>query len=113
MNRQENSVVLKRLKSKILIERLFSQGEAYHTKYLMLRVLKNDQPIVYAGVSVPKRNLKRAVDRNKVKRQLRQVLKSEEKNLNIGGAYMLIYKGNELPLTKDLLKQCKNLFEKI
>ena len=39
---------------------------------------------LYVGVSVPKRNFKRAVDRNKIKRQLRIALKKAEGNIPFG-----------------------------
>ena len=107
---QKNNVKLKRLKSKIVIDRLFKQGEVIHTKQLMLRILKKDDPILYAGVSVAKRNFKRAVDRNKIKRQLREVLKSLEEDIPFGGSCMLIHKGRSFVATKNLLKQGKQFF---
>ena len=109
---QKNNITLKRLKSKIIIDRLFKQGEVIHTKHLMLRILKKEDPILYAGVSVAKRNFKRAVDRNKIKRQLREVLKSLEEDIPYGGSCMLIHKGRSIIATKDLLKQGKQFFEK-
>lgn len=109
---KKNNRSLKRLKSKNVIDRLFRQGDVIHTKHLMLRVLKKEDTILYAGVSVAKRNFKRAVDRNKIKRQLREVLKSLEEEIPYGGSCMLIFKGRTMLSTKDLLKQGKQILEK-
>jgi ribonuclease P protein component len=42
-------------------------------------------------VSVGKRNFKKAVDRNKIKRQLRVVLQKNTNKMPFSGVYMLIY----------------------
>ena len=55
---------LRRLKSKAVIDRLFLEGEGIHSKHLFLRLIQEKEtPFVYAGVSVSKRNFKKAVDR--------------------------------------------------
>src|SRR5690606_26122576 len=64
-----------KLKGKILIDRLFSEGKSI--KYFPLKLVYT--PITIApittnktGVSVPKRNFKKAVDRNHLKRLMRE-----------------------------------------
>ena len=75
---QKNKNRLRRLKSKGVIDRLFLEGEGLHSKNLFLRIIQDkDSPFLYAGVSVSKRNFKKAVDRNRIKRQLRVALKTE------------------------------------
>ncbi|MBA22788.1 MAG: ribonuclease P protein component, partial [Flavobacteriales bacterium] len=67
------TATLNRLKGKEKINMLFRKSSIHQTKHLLIRVLeanKKDNKL-YAGVSVPKRNFKRAVDRNRIKRQLR------------------------------------------
>lgn len=64
-----------RIKSKILMTRLFEEGKSYFKhpfsiKYLLLDKLDTTHKF---AVSVPKRNFKHAVDRNLIKRQLREV----------------------------------------
>lgn len=65
-----------RLKSKKDISTLFQSGEtlfAYPIKWVY-RVRPSDSAVrVKAGVSVSKRRWKRAVDRNRIKRKLREV----------------------------------------
>jgi ribonuclease P protein component len=96
-------ITLNRLKGKELIDALFRKGTVRRSKHLLLKVL-------YVGVSVPKRNFKRAVDRNKIKRQLRIALKNAEENIPFSGACMLIYTGRKHPLTSELVEGVKELF---
>jgi len=103
---------LNRLKGKELIDALFRKGTVRRSKHLLLKVLeaKESETVLYVGVSVPKRNFKRAVDRNKIKRQLRIALKNAEENIPFSGACMLIYTGRKHPLTSELVEGVKELF---
>jgi len=103
---------LNRLKGKELIDALFRKGTVRRSKHLLLKVLeaKESETVLYVGVSVPKRNFKRAVDRNKIKRQLRIALKNAEENIPFNGACMLIYTGRKHPLTSELVEGVKELF---
>ena len=103
---------LNRLKGKELIDALFRKGTVRRSKHLLLKVLetKESETVLYVGVSVPKRNFKRAVDRNKIKRQLRIALKNAEENIPFSGACMLIYIGRKHPLTSELVEGVKELF---
>jgi len=105
-------ITLNRLKGKELIDALFRKGTVRRSKHLLLKVLeaKESETVLYVGVSVPKRNFKRAVDRNKIKRQLRIALKNMEENIPFSGACMLIYKGRKHPLTSDLVEGVKEIF---
>ncbi|MDB4015744.1 ribonuclease P protein component [Flavobacteriaceae bacterium] len=105
-------ITLNRLKGKELIDTLFRKGALHRSKHLLLKVLeaKESETVLYVGVSVPKHNFKRAVDRNKIKRQLRNALKKVEKQIPFSGACMLIYKGRKHPLTSDLVEGVKEIF---
>lgn len=113
MSLQKNKVTLKRLKSKNTLDALFSNKNGHNTKRLVLKVLKKENALfLFAGVSVPKKNFKNAVDRNKIKRQLRLGLKNIEHKLLFGGSCMLIYKGKKLPLTSEIIDETEDLFFK-
>ena len=104
---------LRRLKSKGVIDRLFLEGEGLHSKNLFLRIIQDkDSSFLYAGVSVSKRNFKKAVDRNRIKRQLRVALKTESV-FAFTGSLMLVYKGRQRPNTTDLIEETSLLFAKI
>lgn len=70
-----------KLKSKKLIEKLFTEGKsvtAYPIKLIYLKVEhKGDFP-VQAGVSASKRKIKLAVNRNRIKRLLRECYRKQK-----------------------------------
>ena len=83
-------LTLRRLKGKDLIDALFRKGAKIQSKNLLLKVLESPKggEILRVGVSVPKRNFKRAVDRNHIKRQLRIVFKEVQGKVPFSGAYI-------------------------
>lgn len=104
-----------RLKSRKLIDQSFAGGKGfsfYPIKVIYLFTdLKQDVPL-QATVSVSSRNFKKAVDRNRIKRQLREVYRLQKAELiqNAGRAGLqlalfFIYTGKELPLYDDLFKK--------
>jgi ribonuclease P protein component len=95
-----------RLKRRKIIEQLFSEGRAVTAFPIRVQYKMVDQLAVplQAGFSVSSRNFKRAVDRNRIKRLMReayrlqklpleQALQTKEQQL----ALFLIYTGKELP----------------
>jgi ribonuclease P protein component len=113
MSVQKNNPILNRLKSKTVIDRLFLEGEGVHSKHLFIRLIQEkESPYLYAGVSVSKRNFKKAVDRNRIKRQLRIALKAVDP-IPFRGSFMLVYKGRKLPKTQELVEESALLFAKI
>ena len=89
-----------KLKSKKLIEKLFTEGQAVSTFPLRLIYLKEGEANK-VGVSVSKRNFKNAVDRNRIKRLLREVYRHNKNMLidnNVDGyALMILYISKDLP----------------
>jgi len=70
-----------KLKSKKLIERLFAEGKSvssYPLKLLYLKVEHKGEHLLQAGVSVPKRKVKSAVLRNRIKRLLREAYRKQK-----------------------------------
>lgn len=108
------SIEIKRLKGKKLIDKLFKKGTTHHYKNVILKTLKisEENNTLYVGVSVPKRNFKRAVDRTRIKRQLRAALKEIESKINFTGACMLIYRGDKIIETKNIIKEAQVIFER-
>jgi ribonuclease P protein component len=91
-----------KLKSKILIDRLFAEGRSLHkfpVKLIYLPVKDLDLKNNKAGVSVPKRSFKKAVDRNYLKRLLREAYRKNKyivgSNLSHHYAFMFIYTGRK------------------
>ena len=106
---------LNRLKGKKLIDLVFDQGKTFRSKHLLLRVLgfSDSKSLVRCGVSVGKRNFKKAVVRNKIKRQLRVVLQKNSNKIPFSGAYMLIYNTGFFTNTNDLVLELGLLLDKL
>ncbi|MBA6156777.1 ribonuclease P protein component [Tenacibaculum sp. S7007] len=70
-----------RLKSKKLIGKLYEEGKSIKVFPLRMVYVPAKQEMkfpVQVGVSVPKRNFKKAADRNRIKRLLREVYRKEK-----------------------------------
>ena len=74
-----------KLKSKKLIEQLFAEGKSvteYPIKLIYLKTEHESTCPVQVGFSVAKRKMGKAVDRNKVKRLLRECYRKHKQLLN-------------------------------
>ena len=98
----ENFPSSERLKSKILIDRLFSEGRSlkkFPIKLIYLPIKDPANASNKTGVSVPKRIFKKAVDRNHLKRLMRECFRKNkylvESNLAQKYALMFIYTSNK------------------
>ena len=70
-----------KLKSKKLIEQLFADGKSvssYPLKLLYLNIEHTGNSMLQTGVSVSKRKFKSAVDRNRIKRLLREAYRKHK-----------------------------------
>lgn len=73
-----------KLKSRKLIEKLFAEGNSvkkFPIRLVYLQTSHTSNFPVQASFSVPKRNFKRAVDRNRIKRLLREAYRHEKNGL--------------------------------
>ncbi|PIA78968.1 ribonuclease P protein component [Gaetbulibacter sp. 4G1] len=109
-----------KLKSKKLIEQLFAEGQSVSAYPLRLAYLQtrfdNDYIIAKTGVSVSKRIFKTAVDRNRIKRLLRESYRLNKadyfNNITTQYAFMILYIGKEKPTLSQVETKMKHLFEK-
>lgn len=91
-----------KLKSQKLIEQLFAEGQSVAVYPLRLVYLQThfDEPVkIKAGVSVSKRHFKKAVDRNRIKRLMKEAFRLNKtaifNNISNQYAFMILYIGND------------------
>ena len=73
-----------KLTSKIIIDRLFKDGQSrfkYPFRVLFLSDDEYSEPFPQLIISVSKRNFKRAVDRNRIKRLIREAYRLQKEEL--------------------------------
>ncbi len=92
-----------RLKSRKLIEQLYKEGtfiKVFPLRMLYLQTTHTSTFPAQAGVSVPKRNFKRAVDRNRLKRLLRESYRKQKHTVYDVAekpyVFMISYLGKEM-----------------
>lgn len=114
-----------RLNSKILIEKLFSGGSkslpAFPLRIVYMPIEEEeeeDYPTLSILISVPKKKFKRAVKRNRVKRQIREayrknkfILKDVLDKENKKAAIAFIWLGNELYESSDIENKVVKLLQ--
>ena len=109
-----------RLKSRKLIEALFGSGKTFSVFPFRVFYLWEEgatQP-VQVGVGASKRNFKRAVDRNRIKRLLREGYRLRKHSLEMPAAgrglrVFLLYTGKELPEFPLVLEKMDVILKKI
>jgi ribonuclease P protein component len=108
-----------KLKSKKLIEQLFSEGKsitAYPLRLVYLKTEFEDQSLLKTGVSVSKRLHKTAVSRNRIKRLLREAYRLNKplyfNNSSTSYAFMILYISKDGTTFDKLNNSMKLLFKK-
>ena len=69
---------MKPLKGNKKIDFLFENGQWCSSEFLRCVFLKQETDELFYVVSVPKKSFPRAVDRNKIKRQLREIIRKNK-----------------------------------
>ena len=102
------------LKGNKKIDFLFEKGVRFSSEFVRCIFLKQETDELFYVVSVPKKSFPRAVDRNKIKRRLREILRKNDgvfKN-NGFGWYMIIYTGSSFVEFDLLNNDVCSLFKK-
>ena len=109
-----------KLKSKKLISEVFEKGQvakAYPLRAHFLIHSHEELPALQVGVSVSKRYFKKAVDRNRVKRLMREAYRLQQHTLDIPEdkkiAIMLIYNSPEISSQAYIHKKIARILKKL
>lgn len=104
-----------RLKSRKLIERLFEEGTSIKNFPYRLVYIVTEKSSNQSSFSVPKRNFKKAVDRNRIKRLIKEAYRLEKENvfkgLNFHYAIMITYLGKKEPIFFEAQKKIRELLK--
>ena len=73
-----------RLRKQRDFENVFKKGFYFSDDFLLLKIVKNNLPVSRFGFIVSKKISKKAVERNRVKRLLRESIRSMQKDIRIG-----------------------------
>ncbi len=121
---QQSFTKQERLKKNKLIEQLFAEGKSikvYPIKLIYLQIDHQSPYKIQAGVSASKRNFKKAVDRNRIKRLLREVYRKNkyliyDSKHTKKHIFMFIYQGKTEPdysiLEEKMKRVLKNFLAK-
>ena len=104
---------IKRLKGRTKFNTLFNASSVFESDFLILRLIEDDKiQHLEVAVTVSKKLFKRAVDRNKIKRLLREAIKKNENDISFSGQCLFLYKGLKLPDLSLLIKEVNSLISK-
>jgi ribonuclease P protein component len=111
-----------RLKSRKLIEQLFSEGNKFGISPFRIFYLYKEEKkmLLQFGVGVSSRNFKKSVDRNRIKRMIREayriqklLLQNALKDKNGALHIFIIYTGKEIPEYAEVHNKMKKVLDKL
>jgi ribonuclease P protein component len=110
-----------RLCSKVIIDDVFGTGKTIvgPSFKLIWKKAESIQPVsVQILITVPKRNFKKAVDRNKIKRRIREIYRKNKQIIyqqakSQSYYLMLIYTGKDIIEYKEAEEKIIKLFERL
>ena len=100
------------LKKNYEFARVYKKGNRYRSKNLSLYVLKDNRKKKRIGITVSKKAYGRSVDRNRIRRLVRESYRSFEKQIN-GNPNMVfvVRKNNEVPPFSIIKEEVQDLLQ--
>jgi len=107
-----------KLCSRRIISELFESGKSFYSSPLTVLWMKSRDKIpspAIVAISVGKKNFRKAVERNRIKRLLREAWRINKhklymklEQLNVQIVIMIIYSGSKMPVYHDLEEHMEN-----
>ena len=105
---------INRLRGKTKFDTILNASTVFKSDFLILWLIQNEKTQhLEVAVAVSKKLFKRAVDRNKIKRLLREAIKKNENDISFYGQCLFLYKGLKLPDLSLLTKEVYSLISKV
>lgn len=99
---------MKSLKNKKVIDSLFTdKASRSNTSMIRSRFIKGESEVM---ISVPKKIFKKAVDRNRIKRMMRESIRTKK---NLGFTIAFIYNSENIESFEKIDNDIKKIFENI
>ncbi len=110
-----------KLKSRKIIQQVFAEGKSFAVFPIKaVWIPENQQHHLQTGISVSSRFFKKAVDRNNIKRVIREAYRLQKNSLeelliekNKRVSLFLIYTGKVLPEYKDIFDSCTAIINRL
>ena len=106
-----------RLKSRKLIRALFEKGQSikkFPLRLVFLKIKPEKHATTQVSFAVSKRNFKKAVTRNRIKRMIREAYRLEKKcggnDSNFSYAFMITHMGKKEPTFSEIQQKVHELF---
>lgn len=100
-----------RLKKKRDFERVLQKGRGYKGDSLFLKVIKNEEAEARIGIIVSKKVSKKAVERNKLRRRIREIVRTINLPSHFDAVVVAFPKASEKTF-QELSLEIINLFKK-
>jgi len=110
-----------RLKSRKAIELLFAKGKSFsHAPFRIFWLLQENEKGLKAGFTAGSKNFKKAVDRNRIKRLMREAYRLQKNNLSAdillrqkGLHIFFVFTGKEMPGYETIFEKTGSALERI
>ena len=101
---------LKPIKDKKKIDMIFEEGLFIRGDILSIKFYDFNDNNCFYGISIPKKNIRRSVDRNLLKRRLRHCLSGlENKSFFFGKSFFVIYMSDKILSSSELSASFRRL----